>query len=58
MKNKVTKLSPEMREYFRKLGSEGGKKKAEGMTAEERKQLGQQLAKARRAAAKRKRSSR
>lgn len=41
-----------MREYFRSLGSEGGKKKAESMSAEDRKKLGQRLAKARREAAK------
>jgi hypothetical protein len=50
-------LTPEMREYLRKLGSAGGKKKAEGMSAKDRKTLGQRLSKARRAAAKRKRES-
>jgi hypothetical protein len=44
-------LTKEMRAYFRELGQRGGRERAKKLTAANRKRIGQQLAQARRRAA-------
>jgi hypothetical protein len=55
--SKHNKLSEEIREYFRKQGSIGGKKRSESLTAEQRRELARKAVQARWAKARTKKSS-